>query len=241
MWSLTTGVRRFGLLVLVTCGALCLQAPAFANGLGRGPNDRWMDGTGVAVGTAIDLVTQPPPLPPTEPNATVPHQFSLACDVTSPRPAGGWNPDFLVIRWDDLFGNHYTFNLKTLTSSTCSPPPMAPSFLCDPIMDPILRDGCFDKIVGAGTGSLKTTGPYGEPRPTLPNCSNCGSINFTFRDNGPAKTGNPFQTGVSDDGEFFLDYVTTGPNLLLFGCTDCPGSSADYVSRKGGRCFFNKP
>jgi hypothetical protein len=234
MWSLTKVVPRFGLLALVTTAALCFQAPAFATGT-RTVADRVMDGTGVAVGVGIDESQANPDLARFD--TTVPHNFSLLCDVpaTAPIPAGRpYYPDFLEITWNDLRGDTFTFKLRKLTFSQCTKPTMFPSFICDPF----IVDDCFDTIVGRGTGSITTTGPNAA---SFPSCSDCGEVDFNFTDNGPPKTGSLTQTPPYDQGSFTVSRRVSASvsNGILFGCTDCPLSKADYRARQRGTCNFS--
>jgi hypothetical protein len=214
MWSLTRIVRRVGVFGLVFGALLGFQAgPALATGavpvLDPTANYRWMDGNGVAFSDEA--------LP-------VQHWFSLRCNVANM----GW-PNRLVITWKDRVGNSYRFELKTLTESSCiyqSPP----SLMCDQLVF-----DCFDTIFGNARGSLTSRGPLDQILPGLPNCDNCGYVEFRFTDNGPAKTGDPLQTPPYDGGTFTVTDLTLGVGILA-ACSDCPMGKADYRAHQRGTC-----
>jgi hypothetical protein len=212
MWSLTRAVRA-GVAGAIVVGVLGLAAPALATGVvptTPPPNYRWMDGNGSAV---------------SQYDTFVPHTFSLRCDVTSPT---GY-PNYLKASWTDPLGNSYKFTLHTLDDSNCFYQ-TAPTLMCDQLVF-----DCFDTIIGHGTGDLETRGPSGAINPLLPNCNDCGQIEFRFTDNGPAKTGDPLQTPPFDGGEFTISDLTAG-NGILAACADCLLAKADYRAHQRGTC-----
>jgi hypothetical protein len=156
------------------------------------PTTRWMSGSGLGFGNAaVDL------------NGGVQFAFHLLCDQ------GGGPPNNMVVNWQDVLGNRFSFHLEQWTpsdpplncfydsSTPSSPPP------CDPIADPTT---CFNTMQGTGLGRLIGRGPNGQPLPIGGTCNprigdtlHCGILDqFQVTDRGEPNTMDTGTFGISD-------------------------------------------
>jgi hypothetical protein len=189
-----------------------IEVPAGACALGGGAvlndNLRWMSGSGVG----ISQWTTP-----------VPHTLFLYCDQLN-TPATG-----LSVNWTDAGGTRYSFRLTRLESTTCFWDGTSP---CDPTL---VLDTCFNVITGSGFGRLTINDELIVNTDPLAGgvCGDeCGYVDFNFRDNGPAKTGDPLQRPPYDEGGINISDFKQGIGILI----SCGCDKADYRAHRKGQC-----